>query len=245
MGRRSLGDHQAEAGEARARAPRRATVAGAVHGPASVARPVLLWLVLGVFMAGEAAAQQAALTRDAVVAAVERAPGATKGAHDARVAIVEFSDFQCGYCRKFWTETLPKLEAEYVSTGKVRFVYRHLVVLGPASQRAAEAAECAGEQGRFWTFHDALFERRGRLPDARAVHAMGLDVGAFDACLESGRGRQRIASDSAAARALGVTGTPAFLINGRLLIGAHPFEAFEQVLDPLVRTPSETPSGRR
>jgi protein-disulfide isomerase len=156
--------------------------------------------------------------------------------------MVEFSDFQCSYCRKFWAETMPRLETEYVNTGKVRFIFRHLAVLGPGSQRAAEAAECAGEQGKFWAFHDALFERAGRLPDPQAMRQLRLDMAAFDACLGSGRHRQRIVAESAVARGLGATGTPVFLINGKLLIGAHPFETFKRILDELAKELSGMPS---
>jgi len=204
---------------------------------------VALSLALVALGAGDAGGQQAPLTREVFVAAAERAPGPTKGRDQAPITIVEFSDFQCSYCRKFWAETLPKLEAAYVTTGKVRFVYRHLVVLGPASQRAAEAAECAGEQGKFWAFHDALFERAGRVPDAQAMQQMRLDVAGFDACVGSGRHRERIAGESAVARGLGATGTPAFLINGKLLIGAHPFDTFKQILDGLVKELSGMPSA--
>ena len=89
------------------------------------------------------------ITRQTLVAAVERGPGPAKGREDAPVKIVEFSDFQCSFCRKFWKETLPRIEAEYISTGKVRFIYRHLVLLGPVSEHAAEAASCAHDQGKF------------------------------------------------------------------------------------------------
>lgn len=202
-------------------------------------RAVALSLTLLAFAASPAGAQ---LTREALVAAAERAPGPAKGRDSALITMVEFSDFQCSYCRKFWAETMPKLETEYVNTGKVRFIFRHLAVLGPGSQRAAEAAECAGEQGKFWAFHDALFERAGRLPDTQAMRQLRLDMAAFDACLGSGRHRERIVAESAVARRLGATGTPVFLINGKLLIGAHPFETFKRVLDGLAKELSGMPS---
>lgn len=196
-------------------------------------RAVALILALGALPASEVTAQQPRLTREALVAATQRAPASAKGFDDAPITIVEFSDFQCSYCRKFWRETLPTLEAKYIETGKARLVYRHLVVLGPASQRAAEAAECAGEQGRFWAFHDALFEGAGRLPAVQRLPGMGLDVAAFDACLRSGRHRERIARDGAIATALGATGTPTFLVNDKLLIGAQPFDVFDRILEAL------------
>jgi protein-disulfide isomerase len=149
---------------------------------------------------------------------------------------VEFSDFQCSFCRKFWKETLPKIEAEYINTGKVRFVYRHLIALGPFSEAAAQAAECAGEQGKFWPYHDILFERAGGLGFTAArlkeyAGGLGLDRKGFDACLASGRHRDRIRQETEVARYLGATGTPTFLINGQRLIGAHPFETFDRIVD--------------
>ncbi len=179
--------------------------------------------------------EQTRIAREMLVAQAERAPGPTKGREDAPITIVEFSDFQCNFCRKFWKETLPHIEAEYINAGKVRFVYRHLVVLGPFSERAAEAAECAREQGKFWAYHDRLFENAGRLAftDARLMDELRLDPTAFDACMASGRHIDRIRGESAVARRLGATGTPAFLINGKLLIGAHPFATFKRILDAI------------
>lgn len=112
-------------------------------------------------------------------------------------------------------------------------IYRHFVALGPISEQAAEAAACADEQGKFWTYHDALFERRGRLPEAAAMEQLRVNATALDACIASGRHKERIFLESAMARRLGASGTPAFLINRQLLIGAHPFETFKQILDTL------------
>jgi len=183
---------------------------------------------------------QVQVTREMLVAEAERAPGPTKGREDAPITMVEFSDFQCSFCRKFWKETLPKIEAEYINAGKLRFVYRHLAVLGPFSERAAEAAECAREQGKFWAYHDRLFEKAGRLAftDARLIEELRLDRAALEACIASGRHTDRILGESALARRLGASGTPTFLINGHLLIGAHPFETFKRNLDATAKEPS-------
>jgi len=207
-------------------------------------RQLTLSLVILGLSAAPAPGQETRVSREALVAAAERGPAAAKGRDDAPITVVEFSDFRCSFCRKFWKETLPRIEADYISAGKVRLVYRHLVVLGPASQRAAEAAECAGEQGRFWKYHDALFEQGGRsLPDARVAAEIGLDPAAHEACVASGRHRERVLGETAIAQSVGATGTPAFLINGRLLIGAHPFETFKRVLDAMLggRGPGAAP----
>lgn len=87
--------------------------------------------------------------------------GPQRGSNKAPVVLIEFSDFRCSFCRKFWQTTLPLLEKKYISTGKVRFIYRHFAVLGKPSELAAQAAECAGEEGKFWEYHDKLFAGAG------------------------------------------------------------------------------------
>jgi protein-disulfide isomerase len=207
-----------------------------VSRPGSVAALGLL-LVLLVAEPGRAA--ETPVTREAVVAAIENGPGAKRGRLDAPVTIVEFSDFQCSFCRKFWRETLPRLDERYIQTGKVRFVYRHLAILGPPSVQAANAAECAGEQGRFWPYHDLLFERVGpfAFTDSRLKGYAGelrLDGKRFGTCVDEGRYRKRIEQETLIGQMLGMTGTPSFLINGRLLIGAHPFETFVRVIEEML-----------
>jgi len=201
--------------------------------------PTALWMALAALVPGAASGEEVRVTREMVIAAVERKPGPTKGREDAPIAIVEFSDFQCSFCRKFWKETLPRIEAEYINSGKVRFVYRHLIALGPPSVRAAEAAECAGEQGKFWPYHDVLFERAGPLAftDGRLKaysEELGLDRRTFDTCLASGRHRERIGMETEVGRYLGARGTPTFLVNGQLLAGAQPFGTFKRVLDAML-----------
>ncbi len=190
-------------------------------------------------VSGAAWAGEVQITREMIVSAVERKPGPTKGRDDAPITIVEFSDFQCSFCRKFWKETLPKIEAEYINTGRVRFVYRHLIALGPFSEQAAHGAECAREQGKFWPYHDLLFERTGPLAFTEAklkeyAGELELDGKAFDACTASGRHKDRIRQETEVARYLGATGTPTFLINGQLLVGAHSFKTFDRILDVML-----------
>lgn len=199
----------------------------------------VLWLASVPLANGPASGGEVQVTREVVVAAVEREPGPTKGRDDAPITIVEFSDFQCPFCRKFALETLPKLEAEYIDTGKVRFVYRHLIGLGAPSAQAAHGAECAREQGKFWPYHDLLFEQTGALAFMKGrlkgyARELGLDEKAFDACMASGRHQDRIRQETEVARYLGATGTPAFLINGQLLIGARPFETFKRALNAML-----------
>ncbi|MGH7472794.1 MAG: DsbA family protein, partial [Candidatus Methylomirabilales bacterium] len=162
--------------------------------------------------------------------------GPAKGSEAAPITIIEFSDFQCSYCRKFWKETLPRLEAEYVKPGKIRFVYRHLAILGEQSVSAGQAAECARDQGKFWEYHDKLFasQRPFAFTMGNLKHyakELGLDTVAFNQCLDSGKYSQRVDAETGLGSTLGLRATPSFFINGRPLIGAHPFETFQLVIE--------------
>jgi protein-disulfide isomerase len=165
--------------------------------------------------------------------AVETAGDPSRGPADAPVTIVEFSDFQCPFCSRA-IDTLKKIEENYA--GKVRLVYRDypLVQIHPSAARAAEAAACANDQGKFWAMHDLLFAHQDKLEAADLKkHAadLGLDTAAFDQCLDSGRHAEGWQKDTADAERYGVSSTPAFFINGRLVVGAQPYEAFSQVID--------------
>jgi protein-disulfide isomerase len=182
----------------------------------------------------------AASARELSVAEVLAALGKEHalGSAKAPVVMVEFSDFQCSFCKKFWAEALPRLKEAYIEKGKVRFVYRHFAVLGKLSQQAASAAECAGEQGRFWDYHDRLFANQGAFTDGRLKSYAGelkLNAVAFGKCLDGARYEDRVKRETAAALSLGVRGTPAFFVNGRLLVGAQPFEAFRRVIEEELR----------
>ncbi len=205
----------------------------------------LLVAAAGTALAGEG---QEGVSRADLVAAVERGPGPTKGSAVAPIVMVEFSDFQCTYCRQFWRETLPKIEERYIRTGKVRFVYRHLAILGEASVQAARAASCAHDQEKFWEYHDTLFSKAGPLPFTasrlkRYAADLGVDQQAFAACVDSKKHARRVEAETIIGRALGATGTPTFLINGQLLIGAYPFETFQEGLDSLLAARGQAPSG--
>jgi protein-disulfide isomerase len=161
-----------------------------------------------------------------------------QGNDDAPVTLVEFSDFKCPYCGRFSAETLPRLREKYINTGQVRFVYKHFAILGPESSRTAEATECAAEQGKFWEYHDRIFADqttvRSILDDDKLgelASEIGLDTSAFSECLASGRYAGQIQRESQAAGAMGLRGTPGFLINGVFVSGAQPFEVFQQVIE--------------
>jgi protein-disulfide isomerase len=194
------------------------------------------WLVL-VFTASASAQQP--LRVDEVLALMAQGPA--KGSEKAPVTIIEFSDFQCSFCWKFWKETLPRLEAEYIKTGKVRFVYRHLAILGPPSVAAAQAVECAGEQGKFWEYHDTLFASKGLFSFSggrlkQYARDLGLNGTVFDECLDSGKYAKKVEGETGIGRFLDANGTPTFFINGLRLVGAHPFETFRTIIDEQLKT---------
>jgi len=136
------------------------------------------------------------------------------GRESAKVVLMEWTDFQCPYCTRAAKETLPALIEKYVTTGKVQFVLRHLPLeqIHPLAQKAAEAAECAGQQGRFWDMHDRLYDALDR--PALEAHATGLalDTRRFVQCLDTGEMAAKVKRDAADARALQISGTPTFLV---------------------------------
>lgn len=154
------------------------------------------------------------------------------GPADAPVTMVAFADYQCGYCRRAQV-TIDQVMKKY--EGKVRLVHRdYLLSAGSRGRYGARASYCAGEQGKFWDFHRGLLLSSSDLSDAdlkKRAAEMGLDRAAFDACYASERYDARIAKGQEDGVALGVTGTPAFFINGRLIGGAHPLESFVSVID--------------
>src|SRR3989344_4940012 len=168
---------------------------------------------------------------------------AVLGDPNAPVTLIEFSDFQCPFCRKFYKETLPQIKKDYILTGKAKLVYRDfpLVQIHPGATPAAEGAECAQDQGKFWEMHDAIFdehEKQGSgtvqftVDDVKKWAAnIGLDTSKFNQCLDSGKYKQEVEKDLADGSAAGVNGTPATFINGRLVSGAQPFSAFKVIID--------------
>jgi len=156
----------------------------------------------------------------------------SKGPANAPIELIEFSDFQCPYCLQSFP-TVTRLLSAYGD--RIHFVYRHYPLPNhPNARPAAEAAQCAAEQGKFWPYHDQLFGNPSRLADAdlkQHASQLGLDRAQFDACVDSRKHRAAVEADIQAGGEAGVNGTPAFFINGRLLSGAQPFEAFKQVID--------------
>ncbi len=160
-------------------------------------------------------------------------PSRLRGNPDAPVTIVEFSDFQCPFCRAA-EPTVKEVLGKYKD--KVRFSYRDfpLKQIHAHAEQAAEAARCAGEQGKFWEYHDLLYAGETTLDQAGLTdraRSIGLDVNRFSTCLASGKFEAPIESDLQVGKRAGVTGTPAFYIDGVLLSGAQPLSAFEKIID--------------
>jgi len=162
-----------------------------------------------------------------------------QGPANAPIELVEFSDFQCPYCLR----AHPIVKQVLNTYGnKVRFVYRNYPLPNhPNAFPAAEAAQCANEQGQFWPYHDRLFADQTKLNDAdlkSSAAALGMDAGRFNACVDSHKYKARVDADMRAGSEAGVDGTPAFFINGRMLSGAQPYDEFKKVIDEeLARRP--------
>ncbi len=172
---------------------------------------------------------------------------ASIGLPNAPVTIIEFSDYQCPFCRKFWTETYPQLKSQYIDTGKVRLVFRDFPLnFHPQAQVSAEAAECvrevAGNDEAYFKFHDKLFSEQNIL-DGGTVKStvsyteadlkkwakdLGYDIGS---CLDSGKYASEVQKDLADGQAYGISGTPGLFINGVQLDGAQPFSNFKSIID--------------
>jgi len=177
--------------------------------------------------------------------------GRIRGRVDAPVTLIEYSDFTCGYCLKFFRDTWPKLQAKYIETGKLRFVYRDY----PRADRgvgveAAVAARCAGAQGRYWAMHDRLFGEGGRLDSAAFrgyAKSIGLDQVVFAQCVDERRYLESIFQDRQEANRWGFHGTPGFILMHTVggateqepavaIPGAFPFDDFAEEIERLLRS---------
>jgi protein-disulfide isomerase len=173
---------------------------------------------------------------------------AIKGDPQAALTIVEFSDFQCPFCKRHVDSTVPELEKQFVATGKVRYVFADfpLESIHPQAFKAAEASHCAAEQKKFWEMHDRMFAHQDTLaPESLVEHAkaLGLDADKFKTCLDSGKYAEAIKASVAQGEKLGVSGTPAVVLGlsqgdqvkaVKLLVGSLPFAVFKEEIDQLM-----------
>jgi len=177
---------------------------------------------------------------------VEVGKAPVRGNPKAPVTVVEFSDFQCPYCVRA-RPTVDRVRETYGD--KVRWVFRHFPLdFHAQAEKAGEAAACAGEQGKFWEMHDLLWANSAKLQVADLkAHAgtLGLDAPRFGQCLDSGRYSGLVEADLQAGQGYGVSGTPAFFVNGRPLVGAQPFDAFAQIIDDELSRPAAPSAAAR
>jgi protein-disulfide isomerase len=174
------------------------------------------------------------------------------GNANAKVTIVEFTDFECPYCRSFFIGAYPQLKKDYIDTGKARLVFRNFPLpFHDAAKPAALAALCANDQGKFWQMHDEIFtEQQKQEPTMTQVTKtisftpadlktwaakIGLDMQQFNQCVSSNKYTKQIDADTAAGTGFSVDGTPTFFINGQVLVGAQPFSAFKTLIDAALK----------
>ncbi len=158
------------------------------------------------------------------------------GDADAPVTIFEFSDYQCPFCARFWSDTLPQITQQYIATGKVKIVFKDFPLdqIHPYATPAAHAARCAGEQGKYWEFHDKIFANQQLLsasPYQTWAGELGLDTAAFSQCVSSNKYLGAIRNDLQEGSGAGIQGTPGFIVNGQLVSGAQPFSVFQQIIE--------------
>ncbi len=184
-----------------------------------------------------------------VVTSTAQAPvaGRIHGNPDAPVKVIEFADFQCPFCKRWVVDTGPLLAEEFIKSGQVQLEYRYYAFLGEESKKAAEAAECASDQGRFWEMHDVLYSHQGRensgvytsanlkkYATEVAAKVSGFDTARFDACLDGGSKRAVVDQVTAQAAEIGVRSTPSFLVTGpggsQAITGAQPIDVFRAAI---------------
>lgn len=167
-----------------------------------------------------------------------------RGDKNAKVTVVEYGDFRCPFCERWFQQVEPPLKTSYVDAGKVKMIFRNYAFLGPQSTWAAEAAECGAEQGKFWEFHDWLYSNQAPESDLayyskanliKYAGQVGLGNSQFASCLNSDKYARRVADDLAQGQKDGVTGTPTVFINGQRVVGAQPFNVFSAIIDSILK----------
>jgi protein-disulfide isomerase len=175
--------------------------------------------------------------------------GTTLGSADAPLTIVEYTDFQCTFCARVAQEILPQVEKEYLANGKAKIVCKHVAFLGEESQWAAEAAECAAEQDKFWEYYDILFANQAgkhndgafsKLRLKAFAEALGLDTASFNACLDGGKYTNKVAANNAEARRREINSTPTFFVGQTQLTGAKSYAEFKTAIEDELARLGET-----
>jgi protein-disulfide isomerase len=163
-----------------------------------------------------------------------------KGKSDAPVTVIQFADFRCPFCERFFTDAEQSMIKDYVATGKVKYYFRNFAFLGPESTLAAEASECANDQGKFWDFHEWMF--RNQAPESDTAYysqdnlikygvGIGLNKAKFTQCLTSHKFASAVAQDLSEGQTAGVNGTPTTFVDGVAMVGAQPYASLKQAID--------------
>lgn len=161
------------------------------------------------------------------------------GNPNAKVTVVEFADYQCPFCERFFTDTFSQIKKDYIDTGKIKFVYKNLAFLGKESTDAANAALCAKDQNKFWEYHDYLFTHQGPensgafSPDKLKGFAasLGLDTTQFNSCLDNQKDNAQVTADQTEANKNGFNSTPSLAVGTTPIIGAQPYSQFQTAID--------------
>ena len=199
------------------------------------------------------AARQPAPPQEIPEATVSIDDDPVKGTIDAPVTIIEFSDYQCPFCGRFFANTFPEINKKYIESGKVKYVFRDFPLeFHKQAPKASEAAECPGEKGKYWEMHDKLFENQNALTvDKLKQYAaeIGLGTDSFNACIDGGKYADEIKNDTDDGKKAAVSGTPTFFIGktqgskkeivGKRLVGARPFSSFAEVIEQLLAEPGK------
>ena len=159
------------------------------------------------------------------------------GEKDAPITIVEFSDYECPFCARFYSQTLPQIKSNYIETGKVKLIYRDFPLsFHQQAEPAAIAANCAGQQGKYFEYHDKIFDDGGAAGKSSAdykkwAQELKLNVAQWEKCLSDPAQKQEIQKDFLDGQRAGVQGTPGFFVNGKVVSGAQPFSVFQQIIE--------------
>ena len=201
---------------------------------------------LGVFVFSQEESRQKAVVNESSKLILGGSP--ILGASDAQLTVVEWGDYQCTYCHRFHENTKDIVFSNFVDSGKIRFAFRDFTLNGPASVLAAEASYCAGDQGKYWAYHDELYnnwkgENTGWVTMnnlKKFASNVGLDIDAFDKCVQSDKYRQKVLDNYGYGQSIGINATPTFLIidkdgNVQAIRGAQPYNIFDQVLKEKLR----------
>ncbi len=210
-----------------------------------LSRNAIILIVAGVMLAFGLVlvVQQLSLassTSTTTTSAPAGATGSVAGPADAKVVVMDFSDFQCPHC-KTWTDSVePQLRAEFVDTGKVQLDYKHYLVISKESEYAANASECAAEQGFFWPYHDILFAQQGMQGrdtvspsnlKRMATEISGINTAQFNACVDSNKYQELVYRDVQEGNDLGVTGTPTIFVNGQKVENGQDYNTLKAAIE--------------